>query len=57
MAFESWQIIHVLVVLLGLLVGWMFNPWLGTAFILVLVAAIETLSFSIKKRAKIEPKP
>jgi len=57
MAFESWQIIHVLVVFLGLLVGWRFNPWLGTAFILVSIVTIEALSFNKKKRTeKVEAK-
>jgi len=50
MAVESWQIIHIVGVFLGLLVGWRFNPWLGTAFILIFVTVVETLSFNKQRK-------
>jgi len=50
MTVESWQIIHIAGVFLGLLIGWMFNPWLGTAFIWAFVIAVEALSFWEQRR-------
>lgn len=50
MAIESWQIIHIIGAFLGLLVGWRLNAWLGTAFILAFVIAVEV--FSWKKKVK-----
>jgi len=50
MTFEYWQITYVLAVLMGLLIGWVSNPWFGAAFIWMVVIATETISFQKKKR-------
>ena len=51
MILESWQITYIVGVFLGLLVGWGFNPWLGTAFILLFVIVVEILSFNKQRRS------
>jgi hypothetical protein len=50
MKFEYWQITYVLAVFIGLLIGWILNPWFGAAFIWIFVIAAETLGFQKKKR-------
>ena len=43
MALESWQILDVLGVFAGLVIGWRFDPWLGVAFIWAFIIAGEVL--------------
>jgi uncharacterized membrane protein len=50
MRFDYWQITYVLAVLMGLLIGWISNPWFGAAFIWIVVIVVEVLSFQKKKR-------
>jgi UDP-N-acetylmuramyl pentapeptide phosphotransferase/UDP-N-acetylglucosamine-1-phosphate transferase len=50
MALESWQITYVLGVFIGLLIGLLFNPWLGAAFIWAFVIVVEVLSFNKQRR-------
>jgi hypothetical protein len=50
MTLEYWQITYVLAVFIGLLIGWIANPWFGAAFIWMFVIAVEALSFQKKKR-------
>jgi UDP-N-acetylmuramyl pentapeptide phosphotransferase/UDP-N-acetylglucosamine-1-phosphate transferase len=54
MRLQSWQITYIVGVLLGLLVGWEVNPWLGTVFILMFVIVFEILSF-IRQRGSAKP--
>lgn len=48
MALEPWQIMHIMIALAGLLVGWRFNPWFGVVLIWALVIAVE--AFGSKKK-------
>ncbi|MDI6820505.1 MAG: hypothetical protein QMC89_06355 [Candidatus Hodarchaeaceae archaeon] len=48
MALEPWQIMHITIALVGLLIGWRFNPWFGVVFIWAIVIAVE--AFSSKKK-------
>jgi hypothetical protein len=50
MTFEYWQITYVLAVLIGLLIGWISNPWFGAASIWTFVIVVEAISFQKKKR-------
>jgi hypothetical protein len=50
MTLEYWQITYVLAVLIGLLIGWISDPWFGAAFIWTVVIVFETLSFQKKKK-------
>jgi F0F1-type ATP synthase assembly protein I len=50
MTFEYWQITYVLAVLIGLLIGWISDPWFGAAFIWSCVIVVEVLGFQKKKR-------
>lgn len=52
MAFGYWQITYVLAVLIGLLIGWVSNPWFGAAFIWIVVITVEALVFRKRKRSK-----
>lgn len=51
MALESWQITYVLGIFIGLLIGLLFDPWLGAAFIWAFVIVVEALSFNKQRRA------
>jgi len=50
MTLEYWQITYILAVFIGLLIGWISNPWFGAAFIWIFVIVVEALSFQKKKR-------
>jgi F0F1-type ATP synthase assembly protein I len=50
MTLEYWQITYVLAVLIGLLIGWISNPWFGAVFIWTFVIVVEVLGFQKKKR-------
>ena len=50
MTIEYWQITYVLAVLIGLLIGWISNPWFGAAFIWLVVITVEALGFQKKKK-------
>jgi presenilin-like A22 family membrane protease len=52
MEIESWQIVHIIGVFLGLLIGWRFGPWLGVAFILAFVIAVEVFDFERQRKTK-----
>ena len=49
MTLEYWQITYVLAMFVGLLIGWISNPWFGAAFIWMFVIFVEALSFQKKK--------
>lgn len=41
---------------MGLLIGWVSNPWFGAAFIWMVVIATETIGFQRKKKIeKVSP--
>jgi cytochrome b subunit of formate dehydrogenase len=51
MALQSWQIMYILGVIIGLLMGWRLHPWLGTAFIWVFIITFEVFIF-LRRRGR-----
>ncbi|MCS7131194.1 MAG: hypothetical protein NZ934_00460 [Hadesarchaea archaeon] len=45
MALEPWQVVYILIALVGLLIGWLLDPRLGIVFIWTLVIALEVLNY------------
>ncbi len=56
MKIEPWQAIYIVGVFIGLLIGWYLDPYLGAAFIWILVIAVEVLHTKREKPFKEEEK-
>ncbi|MEM3402232.1 MAG: hypothetical protein QW179_01730 [Candidatus Hadarchaeales archaeon] len=46
---ESWEILYIGVLLIGLLLGWLISPYIGAAFVWGLVILLE---FLFSRKAK-----
>lgn len=54
MKIEPWQAIYIVGVFIGLLIGWYLDPYLGAAFIWILVIVVEVLHTKRKKPSEEE---
>ena len=52
MEVEAWQVIYIIGVFIGLLIGWCFHPYFGAAFIWIFIIAVET--FHAKREKSFE---